>query len=252
MNSKERSTLVVNPHSWHCRIYNFWRTVDFRISNKPIPGKPLNYKENLCHYWRVVTLWGPLCWFLFAHPKGKKWLTPATSILMAGAIGFIVTMFIIQPIGSLWFAVQMLIAALGFALIIGLLEYASHHKDAIIDFCERIADATETPRRHIGNFFHASFATRSAAVFWLLVAAVGFAVLMALVPIIAVFVMLAAVLCGSFAYFCVIMGEDVMNTIDEHMDKKRSDKGDSFARLTGHYIVSKKHRICPFIEVSDR
>lgn len=51
---------------WHYRAYLKWR----RVST----SKRYNYRENLCHYWRVVLIWWPLWWF-FRVPRVRK-MTP--------------------------------------------------------------------------------------------------------------------------------------------------------------------------------
>ena len=52
----DRSTLVVSARSWHGRLYTWWRAQG--------GFKTIGYRENLCHYWRVVAIWAPLKFFL--------------------------------------------------------------------------------------------------------------------------------------------------------------------------------------------
>lgn len=59
-----RSTQVVKADSWHAKMYAFWQNHGL-VKNQ-------NYRENLCHYCRVVTIWGPLSWFVFGNLFSRK------------------------------------------------------------------------------------------------------------------------------------------------------------------------------------
>lgn len=46
---------VKDPSLWHAKLYLYW----LATGGMNGPG----YKENFCHYWRVVLLWAPRRWF---------------------------------------------------------------------------------------------------------------------------------------------------------------------------------------------
>lgn len=81
--STERKTLTINNRTFHGRMYLMWqrRYARFKVpaaresydnlSRKIIPA----YRENLCHYTRIVLIWGPLNWFfrseMFANHNSR-------------------------------------------------------------------------------------------------------------------------------------------------------------------------------------
>jgi putative Mn2+ efflux pump MntP len=70
---------IMRHNSWHARWYRYWLSQG---------GKPAPYKENLCHYWRVLLMWAPLKWLTSERIRGiAPWLIPAVPITL-GFIGF--------------------------------------------------------------------------------------------------------------------------------------------------------------------
>lgn len=72
-------SLTMKSNSWHARWYRYWVSLG---------GKRPEYKENLCHYVRVLVLWAPLRWFWHGRIKGivPPW-TIGLSIDVLGIIG---------------------------------------------------------------------------------------------------------------------------------------------------------------------
>lgn len=67
----ERSTWVIPTDTWHAKMYRQW----LKFGKFKNPTYYLNYmdeepyRENLCHYWRVVLFWAPINlvgWYLFS------------------------------------------------------------------------------------------------------------------------------------------------------------------------------------------
>jgi hypothetical protein len=61
--------------SWHARWYRTW---------VELGGEPPKFKENLCHYVRVLLFWAPLRCFMFW--RLVKFITPA---MVVGTAGFV-------------------------------------------------------------------------------------------------------------------------------------------------------------------
>jgi hypothetical protein len=107
--------LNISQSSWHFRVYSWW---------KEFGGfsKPSWFKENLCHYMRVVLIWAPLGWFLRKPIFGnlRPWIVTAflTAILatlvglryfMAATIAFWVFFGAIWLfVGAMWLLVSIL------------------------------------------------------------------------------------------------------------------------------------------------
>jgi hypothetical protein len=76
-------TLVVQPDSWHAQVYQYWRARGHL--------KTSGYRENLCHYVRVLVIWAPLMWFFRGQEtqKIKPWVYAAVpTTLAAVALSF--------------------------------------------------------------------------------------------------------------------------------------------------------------------
>ena len=56
----QRGQFDPEPGSAPVRMYQYW------AEHAWVHGAILPTRENFCHYWRVVLIWGPL-WFLFMH-----------------------------------------------------------------------------------------------------------------------------------------------------------------------------------------
>lgn len=121
----ERGTLVVSTRSLHGKLYNFWR------DHSEFKNAQSGYRENLCHYVRVVLLWAPIALFLHAHPKRLPFLRPAVIVGMVAALTGITFAIILNPGGTLLTALLIVCsAAVAFGLFF-LAYYIDDHKVAI-------------------------------------------------------------------------------------------------------------------------
>ena len=74
--------MTINMGSWHYRWYAYWLVASG--GNKP------NYKENLCHYMRVLVFWAPLCWLGSHTPTSVfKQILSTICLLYIGGVVFI-------------------------------------------------------------------------------------------------------------------------------------------------------------------
>lgn len=72
-------SLRLKPDAWHVRWYRLWLSLG---------GSEPKYKENLCHYVRVLVFWAPLRWLVNGSVKGlRAWVLPAAAVL-AVALGY--------------------------------------------------------------------------------------------------------------------------------------------------------------------
>ena len=69
-----RSTQVVDAESWHAKLYAYW------YAHGTI--KKVGYRENLCHYCRVVAIWAPLVWFFDGKLFGRR-INPFRAFLVS-------------------------------------------------------------------------------------------------------------------------------------------------------------------------
>lgn len=103
--------MIINTNSWHFRWYAYWLGTGRGVQ----PG----YRENLCHYVRVLLFWAPMTW-LDQHTSWN-WGKLAERITLGGLvltilalIGYgVVTAAITQPTKSL-----MAIGSLGGLLVV--------------------------------------------------------------------------------------------------------------------------------------
>ncbi len=96
-----------NPDAdtFHYKIYKYWRANSKRHVER----------ENFCHYWRVVAIWGPL-WFM---------VKPLLALLGVAALGGIVTIMVIFPKGVLQTAITIAVFAYllaGICVFIGIMQ----------------------------------------------------------------------------------------------------------------------------------
>lgn len=69
-------SLTMGRNSWHARWYRTW---------VGLGGEPPKFKENLCHYVRVLLFWAPLRYFLYQPIV--RFVTPAIATAAAAFIG---------------------------------------------------------------------------------------------------------------------------------------------------------------------
>lgn len=100
-----------NPTGAPKRMYDYWldrtdskRGVDIRLGLR---------KENFCHFWRVVAIWGPLMWLGKAINRNMNKI--ALVLGLAATIAFVIALF---TVADFW---VMVLGIIGVAIVIGLL-----------------------------------------------------------------------------------------------------------------------------------
>lgn len=91
-----RGTLRVSSRTWHGRAYNFWRShASFKTGN---------YRENLCHYVRVILFWAPISWFANGRiSKRWTWLRPIHVVVSLALLTALVLGLVLRPANTLIF-----------------------------------------------------------------------------------------------------------------------------------------------------
>lgn len=243
---KPRATLVLDPRSWHVKIYNYWKA-------HSILGLKhgSSYRENLCHYWRVVLIWGPWTWWCTKNVV--RGLTPGTLLLIASTITAYVSTWVFATSVALGITIGLVGAGLG----IGFLYLCHRNSDAIADFCDRHL----LPRlNRLGD--------RLARVPWaaiVLVLMIGLSLtgltLLAIFETMNLLLALALLVgIGLLAVAIVALIEFVLKpfgkklarrhraAVRERAPREREAKGPGFLHVTARLLIAKKHRICPFID----
>lgn len=239
-----RSTLRISTKSWHGRIYAFWRRhAEFKTDG---------YRENLCHYARVVLFWGPLSIFLRAHPKGASFVRPCTVLAVMTvptAIVWSAWMWPGETLRTFLLAISMLLALAGGVWIAARLDHSSEitdwfgrHTSWKRPFLfagrnlEKVYDILAKPIT-VGRH-------RIPRVVPLIVA--GWLIWIALdVRLLLVTAIVAAV---AIAF---LGGFKTYDLIEARRAKRGPDTGPGAARVGWELVVAKKHRVCPLIDVKD-
>lgn len=110
------SEINIHETSWHYRLYNWWRTTSGFT-------KPDGWRENRCHYLRVVIFWAPLGWFLRHDLFGIELLRPWIVLMLSILLGVVVYLFVVAPIKMLAFTGMVLAALVGIFGVMWLLEH---------------------------------------------------------------------------------------------------------------------------------
>lgn len=236
-----RSTLRVSRQTWHGRLWHWWRDHS-EFKN----GKLDSYRENLCHYVRVVVFWGPLALFL-RYPLGRWWLTPFT--LLAGIAGLtgITTALILSP-GDVLAVVGILLAVALFTTMAGLsCAYIDEHKEDIRQWWRTDGYGTH-PIKAVGRFLSRPILKVPVAV-WLVIATI--LLLTALVDV-AIGLFVLGVIGWIIALIAIASGVGFLS--EKAKARKAAKAGEpepeeGAVRVAGRYLVAKKHKVCPFIEV---
>jgi hypothetical protein len=87
---KFQHSLVIGADTWHGRWYRYWLSLG---------GKQPKYRENLCHYVRVLLIWAPLRWFFKARVVG--WLQPWLGALFVVLVAAVAALFTFKTQESL-------------------------------------------------------------------------------------------------------------------------------------------------------
>lgn len=243
--------ITVDQHSWHYRAYNWW--LSHGGGNKP------GYKENLCHCMRVILIWVPAMWFFKTriYQWFRAWMATISLIFLAGLA------FWLHPWITLGTTLGVIAAV---AALIGLAEWWKERPDQVGFFfkvvffpiwfpsalvivaCELLFDK---PIRWVGTTLWGIPATLALFMFfvgvsdtvdWLKRAGIilGASILAGLA------VTLALVAIGLLLIF---LGSTMVERPSErkYARARPAKKGTSFVRMTGHYVLAKKRKICPFI-----
>lgn len=105
--------IKVSSTSWHYNLYRWW------ASNSPWYRRHgHSYRENLCHYVRVILLWAPLLWF-FSKGQVRIWkgdddyIKPSQlTLILAMLVGEIALIWMVPPVGlAILVVIGVLIAA---------------------------------------------------------------------------------------------------------------------------------------------
>lgn len=275
-NKVERGTLVVSRNSWHGRLYHFWREHSEFKNGK-------DYRENLCHYVRVVVFWAPIAYFLHSKPKALFGVRPAVVLAGAAALATIVTAFLLEPGGSL----KVLLIALGILTGIGGTFFGVYqldeHKDDIrlwwnnegrgVRSITRIANVISAPFRFLGwvvtrvvdagswcPFEHAKrrpfnqwYDIPIGGILFRVVTSVGI-----ILGSVFVTYWVAGVVAIAIAAIALLMGIGVLwqDYIKDWLDSRarsgvvtRPVKDEGLLKVGARFAVAKKGKICPFIEV---
>lgn len=245
-----RGTLVVSKNSWHGRLYHFWRNnSEFKNSS--------SYRENLCHYMRVILFWGPISVFIRWHPKKlSEWVTPLTTTLALTFLGLAGWSFFNHP----WDSLITLLGIIGIFTTIFLVMCGiwliDDNKDEISYWYHYGGRGSWIIRGPVAAFkaigrgliykigdkipvyavlLFALWATVSILdhdIFFLSLAAAGIILL----------------LVGLFVGWVELL--DFFKKRYIHLGRKSVEaKDESFLSVSGRFMAAKKGRICPFIEV---
>lgn len=227
--------LKVRKSSWHYRLYRYWQEKGGENS--------WGYRENLCHYCRVVAFWAPKRWFLYAQLWGvlRPWMIMAAAVLIAA----IVTSAYLWPI----------------RLVTVLAIIASY---AVIIVTTRVGGKALIRKLRSIQWWNQHEETVAMAIAGVLFAAIGLALLVILgfiaykypVPF---FVGLAGAIGFAGVVLSGIYGIRRWRERDASAptgflgpaSRALRKVGDD-AKLVVHYAVAKKRRICPFIGFVDR
>lgn len=243
---KQRKTWTVSTQSRHFRLYQMWR--DFGGAN------PKGYRENFCHYWRVVVLWAPLRWFLYKTFFDMEVVRPA-SITGAALVALAATvMAIIWPMGFLTLIFYTFLLSLGMATLFGLLYLGETYSDEIGDFLAKIF-------RPIGKVLKPIFRPVVAAFDWFFLSTpvwkvvTPWSVVVAIAVVTAfilfpgpMFIITGVLIGGGLAWAAIALTAEAISDWYYSHRRRKAQRPDGIVRLTGLYMVSKKHGICPYVE----
>ncbi len=269
-------SLNMRGNAWHARWYRHWLSLG---------GEEPEYKENLCHYVRVLLIWAPQRWFW--HGKIKGVVTPWVMALSAGIVAFAISAFFLWPSKAheiTWKGGVILGVLL---VVLGALAFAGE----LMENSELAAKAKRLTKpvwfipyklyiwkepvwKAIGRgirgaakwFFERSYFTEEGPtpfIFALAAAVVVFAILET--PIFLAALLGIGVVAASFGGAVILFALIVfiLAAVSEFLERKFKDDSSSIGRLASGttdtiklgvtYAKTKKQgsRICPFIELED-
>lgn len=269
-----RSTWSINRNSWHGRLYSFWQERS-KYKNPERTG----YRENLCHYVRVVLFWGPATWFLHAKSSRVSWLRPW--MVLVGPVALTALLLTVFLFPGHFFAALGLIAA-SCVLLVGAalgFEWLEDNQSEVGRFFGRIGGGIEVLMRpiwkpswwvlrRVGRGLAASWRRLNGVAFefmneevpywvpFLLLAVVGAYATMiyiatALVLKITALVIGSAIVAAALIYGGILIKEAIEKWLINRKPKPKKDKGSGIGRVVFEFARAKKHRICPLIDIED-
>ncbi len=159
--SADRATLVVNTRSWHGRLWFWWTTFGGKKTGP-------SYRENLCHYVRVVGFWAPLRAFVSLHPRRAPWLRPVTVVGSALVAGVITAASVLFPHVMLWVGVGTG-SALALVAACAVLAYlVDEFSEPLARVLEWVYDHLMTPVGHVFRAGYRFLDRHDTVVFWTL------------------------------------------------------------------------------------
>lgn len=248
----------ISGTSWHFKIYQWWKN-ESHFETK----KPLGFRENLCHYMRVVLIWGPIGWF-FRYPLWGK-IPPAIYVIGAASLVMVGVIASVNPL-ALVVGIGMVVAIIAFFVVaIYIAELSDRHPNTVGRFTQivgapvsillrawtRFCDTVVEPilfTKH--KYLIPSWVLLYCLIGGIVTLASGLAGLQK-------YVIGTAVLCGAFAAATVILVTifAIHSTIEgykERKAKKNAVKGISTVGLFQAFLNTKRgSRICPYIKLPE-
>lgn len=257
---EDRKTLVVSRNSWHGRLYHFWRDhAEFKTSG---------YRENLCHYVRVILLWGPLALFLHLHPKRAPYVRPATVTALLAILAGAAWAMIYHPgdlFAVLWrVLVVMALTALGTYLLYLIDRHKNDIKNWWIEDGRGVGPVKKLGREFVltfKGFVSACKKIGSALAFkigkvpvWTLLLAAVFAVGV-YIDIIVLWLVLGTIAFLFGGGMVLLVANIIADALVDYLRSRRiqreytEPRDEGILKVGTRFVVAKKGKICPFIEV---
>jgi hypothetical protein len=244
----DRSTLRVSNRTWHGRLYAFWR--------RNAVFKKGGYRENLCHYVRVILFWGPLAVFIHWAPfKRARYVTPCSVLTALVATVGIVWATIVYPSSVL--SAVLTVLAITAAVAAGAfgINYLDNHEDDIVNWWKSEGRGVRQIRA-VGRFFAAiGSAVSRFLMFTIFKLPVGLylgVLAVALGSIFGDILVLVWTLVTLVTIGVLILAAVVGEKVSQKRRNRIFDltpKDEGIVRVGARFVVAKKHKICPFIEV---
>jgi hypothetical protein len=229
----------VRPHTWHARVYRYWHNhAEFKTTG---------YQENLCHYWRVITFWGPLSWVLYGRIARVPIWVP---ILIAQTVG----MFTIVAAES-WLSLALFFEVIPVILLVG---YAPKElKERSQARAKLIIAPVEAALTPPARWFFGAKALKVITPFRVVALAViayGLyskpIVLLWVVGIVAVVIGAACLLTALEAIFSAIANTIKYRFGAGYREPRRHAVRESLT-LVAHVVAAKKRKVCPIVVFRD-
>jgi len=207
-------TMVVKLNSWHGRLYQYWRR-DARFKNTD------TYRENLCHYSRVVLIWAPLTLVRNVSWTIRDFCEPGTDIFWN----------IVDSIGGF-------IGGHG----------GSKLGNFIDKFIARCCQFVSPPK--LGKKITLSWASRlyHVVILGVMVSGIIGGIMWAILyPFqFLILLLVSAVMLIFFALICVGIVRWIDSQKEEHKAAPSTPIRDTL-QLVGHMAMAKKRGVCPYI-----